>query len=193
MATTEIVKFRITGTRPLLMHNGQLANPTCDAARAMKKISARKKKTDADLEELKRVEWEGGLYLTSDGKPAITEDMVLGAVVEGARKRKLGKSAQAGVLCTDAVFALEYKGPKDVEKLYDDPAFCEYRTVRVNSGRVMRARPKFNQWAAVVELTVDTESMSVEDVQESLEVAGRVVGMGDFRPRYGRFDVARVK
>jgi hypothetical protein len=190
---TEIVKFKITGTRPLLMHNGQLANPTCDAARDLKRVSTRKKKTDDDLEEVKRLEWFGGLYLTDDKKPCLTEDMVLGAVVEGARKRKLGKSAQAGVLCTDARFPLEYKGPKDVTKLYEDPSFCEYRTVRVNSGRVMRARPKFNQWAVTVELTVDTESMTVDDVQESLEVAGRMIGMGDFRPRYGRFEVARVK
>jgi hypothetical protein len=55
---------RITGAAPLILHNVQLADPLNAYAKEMKKISGKRRKTDADLEELARFEWHGSLYVS---------------------------------------------------------------------------------------------------------------------------------
>lgn len=53
------LSFRIAGVSPLLMHNGRLVNPADEYARKMKEVSSKRKKTDADYEEMGRLEWFG--------------------------------------------------------------------------------------------------------------------------------------
>jgi hypothetical protein len=42
-------------------------------------------------------------------------------------------------------------------------------------------------------LTVDTRVIDIDDVQTAVENAGRLKGLGDYRPRYGRFEVAKFE
>lgn len=187
---SNIIKFLITGIAPLIMHNGQLADPTNEWSKAMKKITSRKKKTDADFLELKRTEWFGGLYLDEDGKrPVIPADVVLGTVIAGAKKHKNGVEAKAGIYEAKPYYELQYDGPKNLDKLFDDGRFCDYRSVRNQQNRVMRSRPIFKKWSAVIELLVDPEIIDPAKVIEAMESAGERVGIGDYRPRYGRFAV----
>lgn len=51
----------------MLMHNGQLADPSNEWARAIKEISGKRAKTAADYEEMARLEWLGSLYLNQHG------------------------------------------------------------------------------------------------------------------------------
>ena len=55
--------------------------------------------------------------------------------------------------------------------------------------RVMRTRPIFRQWEVPIELTVDTDEIETRDIIQGFEDAGRYVGLCDWRPRHGRFDV----
>ena len=54
------VKYHLEGASPLLMHNGALADPLNFWAKKMKEITAKQKKTDADHEEIGRLEWRAG-------------------------------------------------------------------------------------------------------------------------------------
>ena len=62
-------------------------------------------------------------------------------------------------------------------------------------GRVLRKRPCFKEWALSFRLLVDEEEMPIETLKEVFDVAGRSVGIGDFRPAkggpFGRFMVTR--
>ncbi|HXJ49152.1 MAG TPA: hypothetical protein VNF91_08290, partial [Candidatus Acidoferrum sp.] len=57
--------------------------------------------------------------------------------------------------------------------------------------RVMRTRPRFpSGWRCAFEITLmPSAGVNVEDVRQALTVAGALSGLGDFRPRYGRFKV----
>lgn len=63
--------------------------------------------------------------------------------------------------------------------------------VRVGQSRVLRTRAKFDQWAC--EFVVETDPELVDQTQLStwLDIAGRRIGLGDWRPHksgtYGRF------
>lgn len=186
------LKLRLIGTRPLLMHNGQLADPTNPNTRAIKPVAKKREKTEADFEQLKKLEWIGGLYRDSEGRISLTEDMVLGAAIEGAKKVKKGKQMKAGLFSPKTHFPLEFKGPKDVLELYETGNFCDYRSVVIGQARTMRARPRFAEWSASIELVVETGVVNPNDVVEAFELAGRFIGLGDFRPRFGRFEVKKA-
>lgn len=187
---TEIVKARLTGVAPLLMHNGQLVDPTNKFTKALAAATkSSNKKTEDGIADIRRLEWEGGLYTDEEGKVAIPADLVLALVLGGAKKSKQGGEAKAGIYEAAPFFALDYEGPKDLKKLYADPRFVDCRGARVGQARVMRTRPVFRKWALDVGLIVDTEVMDPESVITALVKAGTLVGLGDWRPRFGRFTV----
>ena len=53
----------------------------------------------------------------------------------------------------------------------------------------MRTRPKFNTWAANLVIQYDDAQLNEEDVRELLVIAGESIGVGDWRPKFGRFIV----
>lgn len=185
------VKANLTGISPLMLHNGQLADPQNKWSREMKAVSGKRKKTDDDLAEMRRLEWFGGLVLDEKGRPCITGEMLIGAWRDGGRKLKLGKDVVAGVW-PECSFPIEYEGPKDMKKLYADERFVDVRGVKVGQSRVMRCRPIFRAWSVTIECEIDPEVIDVDPALQALEVAGARIGLGDFRPRFGRFLVERL-
>lgn len=63
-------------------------------------------------------------------------------------------------------------------------------------GRIMRYRPKFLEWRLCFEVHVEDEIPKAV-VKEALEIAGRYVGIGDWRPakkgKFGKFQVTLFK
>jgi hypothetical protein len=181
--------FRITGVVPLLMHNGRLANPLDQITKAIKKISSKRDKTDADFEEMARLEWLGGLYLQG-GEPCLPGEIIEAALIEAGRKKRKGKQVTAGVFC-DGNFALEYDDPRNPEALFEDPRFRFTVGARVQRNRVMRTRPRFHEWAATITVTYNDELLNATDIHELLVLTGEIIGLGDWRPKFGRFVVEK--
>jgi hypothetical protein len=179
--------FKIQGVCPLLCHNGHLADPMNQFSKAIKVISGKRKKTDADFEEMARLEWYGGLYI-KDGKPAITGPMIKAMLVGAARKSKLGKQFTAGLFIT-GLFQLGYDGPGDIDALWADDRFRLGALVKVGTSRVMRTRPKFDNWSLSFTVLRDDTQVSEEDLNSALVLAGQIIGLGDWRPEHGRFTI----
>ncbi len=58
----------------------------------------------------------------------------------------------------------------------------------------MRVRPTFKPgWKLDFEITVLDDQILHNVLNEVLSLAGRTVGVGDFRPRFGRFMVTRFE
>jgi hypothetical protein len=187
------LKMRFTGVRPLLMHNGRLADPLCQYTREMKKITGKgRKKTDEDLLELRHLEWRGGMYEDDKGRPCIPGDNIHAALVEGARKQRLGKDVDAGILVDAVSFPLKFNGPKKLDELYSDPRFVDVRGAVVGQGRVMRTRPKFNEWSLDIEVGFDPSMINEEQLLDAAIACGEKCGLGDNTPRYGRFTVDKI-
>jgi hypothetical protein len=184
------LRFRITGVSPLVMHNGQLANPLNRFAKDIKQISRKRNKTDADFEELARLEWLGALYLLR-GEPCLTGELIESCIVRGAATKKRSKQAKAGVLCLGA-FPLQYGGPRDPLELWEHEEFRLQVGVRVGGSRVIRTRPVFSQWSAEVEVRFNPSLLNAAEILEFLGAAGELEGVGDWRPRFGRFEVQQV-
>jgi hypothetical protein len=186
----EILKAKLTGISPLLMHSGQLVDPMNRFTKALKQATkASNRKTEEGIAEIRKLEWFGGLYQDENGKIGIPADLILAVALGGAKKSKQGGEAKAGVYESQPFFPLEYNGPKDAKKLYENNNFVDYRGARVGQARVMRCRPIFKDWSVTIELLVDTDVMDRDSLITALKKAGSLVGLGDWRPRFGRFDV----
>ena len=179
--------FRITGAAPLLMHNGQLADPANEFSKSMRKISSKRDKTDADFEELARLEWHGSLYL-AEGKPCLPGEILEAAFVAAAKKQKKGKQAQAGIFCPDS-YPLIYDGVRNPQELWADKQYQYKVGARVQQNRVMRTRPIFRNWSCKIQVQYDDSLLNEEEVKHIVRVTGEIVGVGDWRPKYGRFKV----
>lgn len=182
------INIEMTGTAPLLQHNIRLADSLDPIARSMKAVSGKRKKTDDDHEELARLEFAGGLYINELG-PFVPGENIEKSFIEGGRITKQGKNVERALLITDNEVPLLYKGPRTVEDLWEDPSFRDRSAVKVGQARVMRTRPKFREWSLSAEAELDTTVLNLSELQEIATSAGRMVGICDYRPRFGRYEV----
>ena len=53
--------------------------------------------------------------------------------------------------------------------------------------KVMTCRPRFNDWACQIEIVYDPSLIDKTALVIALTKAGDVVGLGDYRPLFGRF------
>ena len=180
----------LTGEAPMLMHNGQLADPLNKIVKAMKQITAKgKNKTEADLIKLSELEFKGGLYLDSKQKNIEIPSHLLEATVKaGAKATRKGKIAEQGVF-VETPGKFNYKGPKTVDALFNSDDHRLTIAVVVQKSRIMRTRPKFDSWSVDATYVYDDQIVNRQEVVEWLTKAGEVAGIGDWRPRYGRFKV----
>ena len=185
--TVETITMQLTGCRPLLMHSGRLADPLDPIARDLAKLTGKRLKTAADHEEIARVEWNGSLWL-SGGKPCIPSEAIEGTFINAARSRRKAKAACAGIMVMEAC-PLQYDGPSDLDELWEDPAFRLRRPVRVRNARPIRTRPRFAEWRVKTTVNFTPSLLDRAEVLEIFAIAGAQEGIGDWRPKYGRFTV----
>lgn len=185
------LKFQIVGVSPLIMHNGRLADPSDSYTRAIKEISGKRKKTDADYEEMARLEYLGGLYMLDSGPciPSYVFEACLIGKGGAARKESKGKEAAAALWVTED-FPLVYDGPRDMHELWKTGAqFRIVAPVRVGQARVMRTRAMFDEWSAEISFGFNPNLLNEDMVRTWPEIAGEQVGLMDWRPKFGRFRV----
>lgn len=180
------MKCRIIGVSPLLQNNGQMADQLNPIVKEMKKITSKRMKTDADIEQMAKLEFLGGLYV-QDGKIVIPGEVIEGALVNTAKQFKKGKTMLSAAFC-ETSFPLEYAGEQDYKKRVDIPECRKTMGVVIKRNRIMRTRPIFHNWAANIELMYDPEQINLSEIKDILQRAGEK-GIGDYRPKFGRFRV----
>lgn len=173
------------------MHCGRTANPADEFAKQIKAISSKKKKVEADFERMSRLEFEAGMYVDEAG-PILPGANLESSIQIAARSEKSGKLASAAVF-VDQDAPLEYDGPRDVDELFADEKHKLVCNVRVQNARIVRTRPYFPEWKAVVVVSYDDDQINKKQLDNWLNIAGRNVGVGDWRPRHGRFDVTVIE
>lgn len=188
------IEATLTGISPLLQHNERLADPTNKYTQELKtaiKSNKGANQCDEGFLVTRRAEWFGGLYTDpAETKVVIPVDWVLACLLAGAKKTKSGPKVKSGVFEVVTEFDLQFPDSgKTLEQLYADSRYVDYRGVGVNGSRVMRCRPRFPEWHVDVELAYDEKVLSAADIIAFLETAGQLCGMGDYRPRFGRFEV----
>ena len=172
---------RIHGTADLLFHRWN-----CEAVEAKGKAAkgSKAKKTD-DLESY--------VYRDDDSRLAIPGEYVRQAILQAAKFRQDPRSPRKSAmdLFKAAVITLTPLAPLNV-KTWDYEHRCR---VQVQRNGVTRTRPAMKAgWEIEVELLVNLPEYISPDLLHAVLVdAGRLIGIGDFRPTYGRFSVVAFR
>lgn len=185
LAAPYVAEVEITGTAPILFHRW-----SCEAVaeKAAAKKGSKAKKTD-DVESY--------VYRCEDGTIGIPGQYLIGSITNpknGAAKylqdpRSPRKSAldlfKAGVVPL-TLLASTGKTAWD---------YIDQRRVTIQNSGITRCRPALNAgWTATFEIQVLTpEYINRQLLLEVLVQAGRLVGIADFRPTYGRFQITKFK
>lgn len=184
--TTEkpyIMSVEIIGTCPVIFHKWSCEDV---AAKAAAKKGSKEKKSD---------NVEAFVYRDEDGHICLPGLYLTQAMVYAAKfkqdPRSPRKSAfdlfKAGVVPLTELAKINGGANK-----WD---FIDQRRVVIQRNAVTRMRPAFLKgWSAEVDIMVNVPEY-IDEVffREVLEMAGRLIGVADFRPSYGRFQIAKCK
>lgn len=184
----ETMEVTITGSTMLLMHSARLMNPRDEIVKEMKKITAKRKKSDDDLMRLAELEHAGGMYYDPKLGPYIPAECIEATLKEAAKLQKKGRDCDRGLRCTEDRYKLDYTGPRKIKDLWKDDRFVDMRAARVSGRGVMRCRPCFpSGWKVKFTLAYNEAIWDRDTLKTVVKQAGEMVGLCDFRTRYGRF------
>lgn len=187
----KVINFEIVGTQPLMLHNSQTVNPFNKYAIALKPLTSKRKKTEDDLNEIFKLQFEASLYM--DGNTyIIPSDHFWKSVTSAAKEVKLGKKFEQSFLVTsDCVLDFPEKDMSP-EELFNEKSHVDIRDAVIKQSRVTTCRSIFPQWKTTVECLYDESQIDEKDVISILNVAGMRYGVGTYRKKYGRFSAKKI-
>jgi hypothetical protein len=188
------VNCRVRGVAPLLQHAFGAASLSTLMDGAKKQTGV----TDYSLE------WMATMYVNRDGLLVQPAAHLEGALVKAAASFKI--KGRAGKTWKDPIKAYCYVSPDEIPHIWNgqyvlapDASLIENPTenlsvsimrVKVQQSAVARSRLQLAAgWELAFAIEVHDDQVQPNVAEEILREAGRAVGIGDYRPRYGRFEV----
>lgn len=171
------VQVTIEGVAPILFHAWNVESVESKAK--AKKGSAEKKSDDV----------ESYVYRTEKGNIAIPGEYLKGAIVSAAKFRQDPRSPRksAADLFKAAIISLTPLADLGVK----DWDYLDRRRVVIQRNAITRSRPAMREgWRATFQLQVNLpEYVDQAMLNETIAQAGKLIGLADFRPSFGRFVV----
>ena len=175
------VLVSLEGTAPILFHAW---NCESVAGKAAASKGSTEKKTD-DLNSY--------VYRNEKGEICIPGEYLRGAIIGAARFQQDPRSARksAADLFKAAISSLTPLASLGA-KNWD---YVDKRRVGIQRGAITRCRPAMKEgWKVQFILMVNLpEYVTSSHLNSTIAAAGRLIGLGDFRPTYGRFNIITFK
>ncbi len=169
----ETYKVKIRGTKPLLMHSpaGMISDKP-------------KLRRGEHLDP--KVEAEKALYKSDDGTIGLPAYNVKACIREAGRNYKVAGRRTTFAAMIRAAIRIE----PDFVPLNHNGWEVDARSVVIQRARIVRARPKFNDWALEFRIVnLDPTVVHPDTLKRIIEDAGKYYGLGDFRPEFGLFEL----
>ena len=195
-------QVQIRGLSPLIMHNGAAGLDTRSPVNKEKAIIAKKRgvnRTEADDIRIRELEVQTSLWLDSSGAPTLPAAALRTAIESGARKLKQGPQVREGLVVVSVdEFIYDRSMGTTVKKLCKAASGVQFVVpVVVQRARILRTRAKFDEWGCRFTVEVDDELVDKDQLAVWLDIAGRRIGLGDWRPQksghYGRFATVSIE
>lgn len=171
------IEVEITGIAPLLQSRFPVEDFGIGQSKAKKKVYNPQEEAEKKLYKNKN-----GIYQPSEH---IYQSMIRAAV----DFKFEGKKSYKDVITTGILVE-----PDEIPLITENSYEIDTRPVVIQRARVLCWRPKFNKWKLQFNITIlDDENISISVLKEILEKAGAAKGIGDYRPRFGRFMVTQFK
>jgi len=191
---------RLYGETAIIHHAGTGIDPETPVNREIARLAAKKasQRTETEHRRLRELEVIKSLWLDDDGRPTVPVSAVRSAIERAARKSKEGPLVREGLLVVSTRFVWNGDLYGDGADLDDLAKKAEFTTpVVVQRNRILRTRAKFEPpWSVDATIETDDDLVDQERLSAWLDVAGRRIGLGDWRPEksgvFGRFSVESI-
>lgn len=191
--------IRIDGTSPIIHHSSAGVDPLLPISIEIKEITSKRgsNRTVADDQRLRHLETVRSLWLDADGRPAIPQSAVRALIETGAKKLRQGSQVREGLVVVSTHFSYDVETyGETLEELVQRAQFTVPAVVK--GIRVMRTRAKFDPpWSCAFTVDGDDELVDRDKLERWLDIGGRRVGLGDWRPQtsgeFGRFKVTSIE
>lgn len=186
------VSVTVRGIAPLIQHRFPMPDLTNASKGGTRKSGAIDYST----------EWKQGLYVNKEGEifqPAIHFEAALTAAaaqfkVTGGRGRSYKDLFKSAIFISPDEILHGLKAPETLTADADEKLYIDARPAVVQRARIVRLRPAFKAgWELSFEIECLDDQIHPDLLQDVLTLAGRNVGIGDHRPRFGRFAVSRFE
>lgn len=145
-------------------------------------------------------EWKKTIYYKEEIGVYLPASTIEACFKNAAKQFKVGrgtatKYVDSGVFCMDEYLPFLVNG-SPIKTLDDERITIDKRTVKNpnSKGRNLRYRAKFDQWESEFKLIVTADDYLDEKLlHEIIDYGGKYVGVGDYRPRFGRFELVSLK
>lgn len=175
------VEATIVGSAPFLFHRW-----SCDAVEEKAKSAKGSKAKKSD-------NVESYVYRDDAGELCLPGEYLRQAIIHAAKFRQDPRSPRKSAmdLFKAGVVSLTEHASFGVK----DWDYIDRRRVVIQRNAITRHRPAMRSgWTATVQLQVLTpEYIDMDSLSDVVTNAGRLVGVGDFRPTFGRFRVERFE
>jgi hypothetical protein len=171
------VNVKLEGVADILFHRWN-----CESVDAKSKAAKGSKEKKSD-------DVESYVYRNDKGEICIPGEYLRQAVIHAAKFRQDPRSPRKSAM---DLFKAALVSLTDLASLgTKDWDFLDKRRVVIQRNAITRSRPAMHTgWQAEFQLMVNLpEYVTPAILQEVVVNAGRLVGLGDFRPSYGRFMV----
>lgn len=175
----ERYRVEIEGIRPLLMHS-------CDSM-----LEESKNKTTRSKEHDPKVDAETALYKDVKGDIIVPSFCVLSCLRESAKNFQVpGKGKKT---FKNFIYAGVQIEPMDIPLIYRGGYEVDLKTVVVQRSRIVRARPRFDEWTLIFTLEIIDPIITPQILKQIIGDAGKYNGLLDFRPLYGLFKLTKFE
>lgn len=171
------IEVEIEGVSPYLMHRFPM-----DGADNAETVKTGRKDYSQEVEK--------ALYLAEDGTIYIPSTCIEGCLIKTASNFQIsgrGKKTYKDLI-KSALIVTPTEIPISPQKWATDA-----RPVVVQRSRVIRYRPRWDKWKLKFKCLITDDQLPTEVVKKMLVHGGMYQGIGDFRPKFGRFQVNSVK
>lgn len=178
-------QIEIRGVTPLLIHRFGEESEQSQSTR-LTEIKRRDPREEA--RKVAYVAEDGTFFFNAFAIPGAMGNAGSAHKAKGSRKSLRFVVPSAIRMTSDTIQILNGNGPAKDFEVDARPV-----TIPATKGRVMRYRPRFNEWGARFTLVLNDDLLSEEMTHQLLNEAGLSIGIGDFRPeKRGPFGTFRV-
>lgn len=174
----KLIEVQIKGTTPLLQHR---FTEDAEANPSTRKVLVNR---GTPREEAEKVCYrnDGGFYFPGAAIARMIREAGSNHKLRGSRKSAKYVVPACLLVMHDGIDLLNGDGKSRIKDFEVDSRPV---TIPATKGRIMRHRPRFDQWGAKFTLRINETILPVDFIHQLMDEGGQQIGIGDYRPEKG--------
>ncbi len=176
--TMTLIDVEIKGTTPLLQHR---FTESAEANPSTRKVLVNNG-TPREQAEKAVYRNDGGFYFPGAAIARLIREAGSNHKLRGTRKSAKYVIPACVLVMNDGIDLINGDGKSRIQAFEVDSRPV---TIPATKGRIMRHRPRFDQWGAKFTLRINETILPVDFIHQLLDEGGQQIGVGDYRPEKG--------